>query len=163
MNRSFMVTALALASVAGIIAAGGPAAATTTVTAGKPLIEVYGKTYLGEVCKTQAAAKLRGVSGTGPMTLRMNLTNSVSATWSAKTGIAAGPVSAEVGFDVTKSYSISIIGSYAVPSGKRGHLEAYPCFARYSFKYRLVTGGLAGKGFAEKPVGVYFKKWLTKK
>ncbi|MEV1173867.1 hypothetical protein [Nonomuraea sp. NPDC049784] len=158
-----MVTALALASIAGIVGAGGPAAAATTVTAAKPLFEVYGKTYLGEVCKTQTVDKLKGVSATGPFTLRMNLTGSVSATWSAKTGVGAGAISAEMGFDVTKSYSISIVGSYAVPSGKRGHLEAYPCFARYSFKTRLITGGASSKGFAEKPVGVHFKKWLTKK
>lgn len=162
MNRKSMVTVLAVATVAGIVGVGGPATASATLTAGKPLFVISNKTYLGEVCKTQPGNKLRGISGTGPITLRLNVQNSVSATWSGNAGITAGGVSAEMGFDVTRSYAVSEIATYEVPSGRRGHLEGYPCFARYSFKYQLATGG-GGKGFADKPVGVYFKKWQTKK
>ncbi|KOV35265.1 hypothetical protein ADK60_09870 [Streptomyces sp. XY431] len=46
-------------------------------------------------------------------------------------------------------------GSYTVPDGKSGHLEAYPLYDLfyYDIYSRAVTGHWVGDGSAQHPVG----------
>ncbi|MBT2492541.1 hypothetical protein J7E96_29345 [Streptomyces sp. ISL-96] len=94
------------------------------------------------------------VQGRGPMTLTLTATETVSNTKSSSIDVSAGAVSAAVGFDVTRSRTKSMAGSWVVPKGKFGTLKAYPVYKAYSFKaYSKVDGKYVGKGVARKAIG----------
>ncbi|WP_159053123.1 hypothetical protein [Streptomyces regalis] len=101
-------------------------------------------------------------SGEGKMTLRIDDTRSTGTVLSKHIEASKGIISAGVGWDVTKSRSITVSGSKEVPSGKHGTLTAY---VKYSGKKFDVQGLLAVGGWytfqknktAYKPIGVCFK------
>ena len=108
--------------------------------------------------------RLGAAEGWGPITLTVNVTRTVSATFSANVGVSAEVVSAGVGFDVNASFSVSTEGSWNVPSGVHGRLEAYALFDKYTFDVWDDDCGdpadtYKGNGAAYKPnLGIYFKK-----
>ncbi|MGW2340183.1 hypothetical protein [Streptomyces sp. NPDC001661] len=78
----------------------------------------------------------------------------MSNTKSTTVTVTADSVSAAVGFDVTKTRTKSMAGSWNVPKNKFGSLRAYPLYKSYSFKvYAKAGGGYMGKGTARKAVG----------
>lgn len=98
------------------------------------------------------------VRGRGPMTLTLTNLETVSNTKSSSFDVTAGPVSAAVGFDVTKSRTKSMSGSWTVPKNKFGTLKAYPVYKAYSFEaYGKFDGKRVGKGVARKAVGYEYK------
>ncbi|MEV7029321.1 hypothetical protein AB0N99_03725 [Streptomyces sp. NPDC093272] len=98
------------------------------------------------------------VQGRGPMTLTLTAMETVSNTKSATITITAEAVSGAVGFDVTKSRTKSMAGSWNVPRGKFGTLNAYPLYREYSFNvYSKITGKVVGKGTARKAVGYRYE------
>ncbi|MFB7245349.1 hypothetical protein CW362_30045 [Streptomyces populi] len=98
------------------------------------------------------------VQGRGPMTLTLTAIETVSNSESATITVAAGAVSGAVGFDVTKSRTKSMAGSWNVPRGKFGTLNAYPLYKKYSFNvYSKITGRSVGKGTALKAVGYRYE------
>ncbi|WP_405715899.1 MULTISPECIES: hypothetical protein [unclassified Streptomyces] len=98
------------------------------------------------------------VQGRGPMTLTLTSIETVSNTKSSTVTVTAGAVSGAVGFDVTKSRTKSMSGSWNVPKGKFGTLKAYPLYKSYSFKiYSKLDGSYVGKGTARKAIGYRYK------
>lgn len=110
----------------------------------------HGK-YLGVVRGKKAIAL---VQGRGPMTLTLTAIETVSNTRSSTVTVTAESISAAVGFDVTKSRTKSMSGSWNVPRGKFGTLKAYALYKKYSFKvYSKHNGHYEGKGVAYKAIG----------
>jgi hypothetical protein len=103
-------------------------------------------------------------SGWGPITLSVSVSTSVSATFSANVGVSAEVVSAGVGYSVTASYGVSSSGTWAVPSGTYGTLEAYALHNKHTWDVWNDDCGdpadtYSGNGQSYKPNGgVYFKK-----
>ena len=111
--------------------------------------------YVGEV---QGKSAIAEVQGRGPMTLTLTAMETVSNTKSATITVTADAVSGAVGFDVTKSRTKSMSGSWNVPKGKFGTLKAYPLYQRYTFKvYSKLTGGYVGQGTADKAIGYRYQ------
>jgi len=102
--------------------------------------------------------------GYGPINLKVEVSRSVSATFSANYGVSAEVVSAGVGYSVTASYSVSSSGSWDVPAGTYGRLEAYALHDKHSWEIweddcGTPTDTYKGSGNSWKPNGsVYFKK-----
>ncbi|MCX7570291.1 hypothetical protein OS242_09980 [Tumebacillus sp. DT12] len=102
--------------------------------------------------------------GAGPITLSVTVSKSVSATFSANVGVSAEVVSAGVGYSVTGTYGVSSTGTWAVPSGTYGRLEAYALHDKHSWEVweddcGTPTDTYKGNGNSWKPNGsVYFKK-----
>lgn len=115
----------------------------------------------GEVCGT---TPIRRSYYQGPATTTMTVTESVSARWSATGGISASGVSAGVGFDVTKTYTVSDSYQVTVPAGKTAEVVAYPMY--YVVYFDVWTNPVigdaykSGSGWAMKPSGVCFVKYL---
>ncbi|MBK3570493.1 MULTISPECIES: hypothetical protein [unclassified Streptomyces] len=127
----------------------------TTVGPFKRLINVHS---VGTSCGKQVIAS---ASGRGKMTLRIDDTRSVGTVLSKHIEASKGVISAGVGWDVTKSHSITVSGAKEVPSGKYGTLDAY---TKYAVKKFDVQEYLDGHTFtiqkgkkAYKPIGVCFK------
>ncbi|MFJ9868517.1 hypothetical protein [Streptomyces sp. NPDC101165] len=98
------------------------------------------------------------VQGRGPMTLTLTAIETVSNTRSTSITVTAEAVSGAVGFDVTRSRTKSMAGSWDVPRGKFGTLNAYPLYKEYSFNvYSKITGKSVGKGIARKAVGYRYE------
>lgn len=104
---------------------------------------------------------LAEASGRGAMMLRIDQTEAVSTTLSKHIDATKGAISVGVGWDVTKSRSITVSGSKEVPRGKYGTLKAYAKYSGKKFDVQGTTGGSwitfhTGKK-AYKPIGVCFK------
>ncbi|WP_286256276.1 hypothetical protein [Streptomyces graminofaciens] len=96
--------------------------------------------------------------GKGPMTLTLTSTVTVSNSKSSDISVTAGSVSSAVKFDVTKSRTQAMAGSYTVPKGKFGALKAYPLYKVYSFKaYSKLDGKFVTKGVARKAIGYRYE------
>jgi len=108
--------------------------------------------------------RLGASEGAGPITLSVTVSKSVSATFSANVGVSAEVVSAGVGYSVTATYGVSSTGTWAVPSGTYGRLEAYALHDKHSWEVweddcGTPTDTYKGNGNSWKPNGsVYFKK-----
>ncbi|MFI6402971.1 hypothetical protein [Streptomyces sp. NPDC050548] len=121
----------------------------------KRLINVHS---IGTACGKQVIAS---ASGRGRMTLRIDDTRSVGTVLSKHIEASKGVISAGVGWDVTKSHSITVSGAKEVPSGKYGTLDAYTKYAVKKFDVQEYLDGYTftiqkGKK-AYKPIGVCFK------
>ncbi|WP_147264654.1 hypothetical protein [Streptomyces sp. NBRC 110611] len=112
--------------------------------------------YLGEVCGTTVLSK---TSGQGKTTLVLTVEKGVSASWDKSLSIDAKYVNAGMGFNVTKSYTVKNETRFEVPAGKRGYVEAYPLYNRYSARVSDALGIFMGNITALKPVGVCFNQW----
>ncbi|MEU2781142.1 hypothetical protein [Streptomyces sp. NPDC007110] len=102
-------------------------------------------------------------SGRGKMTLRIDETRSTGSVLSKHIDATSKVISAGVGWDVSKSRSITVSGSKEVPRSKYGTLTAY---VKYSGKKFDVEAILLPQGVtwiaqknktAYKPIGVCFK------
>jgi hypothetical protein len=106
-------------------------------------------------------AVLAEASGRGHMTLRIDETESVSTTLSTSISASKGAISAAVGWDVTKSRSITVSGSREVPRGEYGVLRAYTRYSGKKFDVQqapqLGNEILQRGKTAYKPIGVCFK------
>ncbi|WP_433173186.1 hypothetical protein [Actinoallomurus sp. CA-150999] len=134
--------------------AGGPAY--TPANAGRPIHVLKYKHIktLGKQCGKKVIAEARG---RGPITLTLMQSRTVSNTYSSTFGVDVDGLSAAVGFDVTKSRTITVSGSYVVPRHKYGTLKAHPLYKRKSFKiYNKITGAYYGHGTAYQVVGDCF-------
>ncbi|MGW1809596.1 hypothetical protein [Streptomyces sp. NPDC002078] len=134
-----------------------------TPTAGKLMqpradwVKATGRVYQGEQCGTNVIQK---TSGAGKTTLTMSVQKSVATKWSATASISAGAVSAGMGFDVTRTYTVTDQTAFDVPKGKFGTIEAYPLYDLYGFyESSIVDGKKIGTGKVLKPVGVCFNQW----
>ncbi len=120
----------------------------------KRLINVHS---IGTSCGKPVIAS---ASGRGKMTLRIDDTRSVGTVLSKHIDASKGVISAGVGWDVTKSHSITVSGAKEVPSGKYGTLNAHTKYAVKKFDVQLYIDGKTrtiqkGKK-AYKPIGVCF-------
>lgn len=101
-------------------------------------------------------------SGRGKMTLRIDETRSVSTTKSKNIEATYKAITYAVGWDITKSHSITVSGLKEVPRGKYGTLKAYTKYSGKKFDVYAPTGNLdwvriqKGKK-AWKPIGTCFK------
>ncbi|WP_149828515.1 hypothetical protein [Streptomyces tailanensis] len=98
-------------------------------------------------------------SGRGRMTLRIDETRSAGTTYSKKFEINFKQLSHSVGWDITKSRSITVSGAKEVPRGKYGVLKAYTRYAGKKFDvYHIHTPWKISKRnvIAYKPIGVCF-------
>jgi hypothetical protein len=112
--------------------------------------------------------RLGSSEGWGPITLSVQVQTSVSATFSSNVSVSADVVSAGVGYSVTASYSVSSSGTWTVPDGNYGRLEAYALYDKHSWEVWDDDCGTpedshVGNGNSWKPNnGVYFKKVIVK-
>lgn len=119
--------------------------------------------YTGQV---RGSNKIAEASGSPGITLTIEKTVGVSNTYSCASGVDTGTINACVGFNVTSSESISVSGSYTVPSrlnGRNvsvGHLIAYPLYDCYSFDVYMSSYYLSS-GTAKHAVGCTFLKTHT--
>ncbi len=119
--------------------------------------EVRNADYAGQLCGSN---KIGEVTGSGPITLTLTKTETVSRAWSATVEVAASAVSAGVGFEVTAEESLTMSGRWNVPSGEFGHLVAYPLYDNYTFD--VTNAGIpAGSGSAQNPVGYCYNHWTN--
>jgi len=100
-------------------------------------------------------------TGTGPTTLTMDNTYSVSNSWNASVSVSASIVSAAVGFGVTQDNSVTLSNAQKVPAGETETVIAYPEFAVYSFQVWVpnnFNGNYtnAGTGSASQFSGIYY-------
>ena len=127
---------------------------------------VRGVKNASDVTGTTAIAATQGGPG---VTLKIDQVKSVSTTVSAKYGASNKIISAEVGWSVTGSSSISISGSFKVPSKSGGKsvrsckLSAYPLRRRKSFivdkmAWNSIKWEKQGTGYVSKAYGITFKK-----
>lgn len=113
----------------------------------------------GTTCGKKAIAM---ASGTGKMTLRIDETRSLSTTKSQNIQATYKAISYSVGWDVTKSHSITVSGMKEVPKGKHGTLKAYTKYSGKKFDVYAPNGNLdweriqKGKK-AWKPIGTCFR------
>jgi hypothetical protein len=73
------------------------------------------------------------VRGNGPSTIAIDITRTVSNTFSATVGVSAEVVSAGVGFNVQRTESVAYRSSTTVPSGACWSIRAYNVFYEYAF------------------------------
>jgi hypothetical protein len=96
----------------------------------------------------------------GPATATMTIGEAVAAQLITETGISAEVVSATLGFNVTKTYTVSDTYSIQVPKGRTYKITAHPVFLVYDFEvwYDPIFGSdyRVGVGNALKPIGVCF-------
>lgn len=100
------------------------------------------------------------VSGYGPGTLTLDITQSVSNQWSANVGVSADVVSAGVGFDVTHSQSYHYSYSTTLNAGEHKQINAYNRYYHYNYEvwYNPTFGDAyhAGDGNADNFMGVEY-------
>ncbi|SFT04580.1 hypothetical protein [Marininema halotolerans] len=102
--------------------------------------------------------------GTGTLTLTVS--DAVQAGYSSTTSVSAEVVTQGVGFNVSRTYTVT--DSYSV-KGKKGYkviLTAYPNYKKRDFKVYddscFGSDTYEGNGTDRKPVGVYFTKKYKK-
>ncbi|WP_340673342.1 hypothetical protein [Brevibacillus agri] len=110
-----------------------------------------------EACGTK---KIRS-SSYGPPGGKMIISETVNASYSANVSVSAEAVSAGVGFNVTKGYTVSDEQTISVPAGKTGTITAYPWYQTYEFDVMErrpwpFEDAVVGSGTAYLPIGVCF-------
>ncbi|MBO1003913.1 hypothetical protein [Pseudogracilibacillus auburnensis] len=109
-------------------------------------------------------------AGDPEITMNLNYSSTHSSTYSGSFGLdAAVGISAAVGFPVTGSNSVSLSGTYKVPSEhngktvKRATLRVKVVYANHSYTVRNNSYPKGKTGTAKKPYGVYYQKTFTYK
>ncbi|MGX4601447.1 hypothetical protein [Faecalimicrobium sp. JNUCC 81] len=128
--------------------------------------KVKDKKYLGEYIDYNKT--LKTVSGNSGVTLQLGFSDSISASVSTTFGVSKSDISAQLGFNVNRNYTVSHSGTYKVPSNvKRAVLKAHPLYDKY--QYSIYLRGRMGlpdtkmkTGHALKPIGVHYEKILRK-
>ena len=113
-------------------------------------------------------SRIKTISGNSGVELNLTYSKSVEASVSTTFGVSKSDISNEVGFNVSKSYSVSYSGTYTVPSNvKRATLTAYPLYDKY--EYGIYLKGKLGQpdvkmktGYALKPIGIHYEKKIIK-
>ncbi|MBD0693019.1 hypothetical protein BG452_40035 [Streptomyces sp. CBMA123] len=113
--------------------------------------------YHGQVCGTDV---IDANSGPGPMTLTLTQTRSTATQWTASASIDLWKISAGVGFNVTDTVTNTESGSYTVPDGKFGNLQAYQLFDYWTYSI-YEAGAYVGDGEVKKPVGFCYNAWTN--
>ncbi len=120
-----------------------------------------GKDYVG--------GAIASSSGAPNITLRISQTKSISTSFSGSFGASAKVISAGVGWNVTGSTSISISGTYKIPS-KVGKRQVKTCTLKAHTIYKTKTYTVQskawnaknwsnrGSGAVKKAYGISFKK-----
>ena len=85
----------------------------------------------------------------------MVVSESVAATYSTSVSVGTDVLKSQLGFDVTKSYTLSDQQTVKVPQGKRYKCRAYSNLRVYDFDIYLGTVK-KGTGSATQPIGVVF-------
>ncbi|MFB7616495.1 hypothetical protein [Kitasatospora sp. NPDC056181] len=131
-----------------------------SATTDDPYTQVRNARYAGQVCGT---GRVDMVTGPGPMTLTLSQSRAVASTWSASVSISPWKVSSTVGFSVTDTATNTESGSYPVPAGQFGYLEAYPLYDVYNYDiYNVAVGDrYVGGGSAQHPVGYCYNAWAN--
>ncbi len=123
------------------------------------------------VTGTSAIAIAIGEPG---VTIGISQTKKVATTISSSFGASNSALTASLGWDVTKSESVSISGSVKVPNTVNGKkvaklaFEAYPVYKTKKFDvhkmpWYSIYWNLEGTGTAKKAYGVEYKKTYTYK
>lgn len=120
--------------------------------------KVKDKKYIGQYIDYNKA--LKTISGNSGVELNLSYSKSVEASVSTTFGVSKSDISSEVGFNVSKSYT--------VPSNvKRATLTAYPLYDKY--EYGIYLRGKLGQpdvkmktGYALKPIGIHYEKKIIK-
>ncbi|MFE5586916.1 hypothetical protein [Kitasatospora sp. NPDC056531] len=121
--------------------------------------EVRDVAYHGQLCGTDV---IDANSGPGPMTLTLTQTRSTATQWTASASIDVWKISAGVNFNVTDTVTNTESGSYTVPDGKFGNLQAYQLFDYYTYSiYNNQVGAYVGDGEVKKPVGFCYNAWTN--
>lgn len=128
--------------------------------------KVKDKKYIGQYIDYNKA--LKTISGNSGVRLNLTYSKSVEASVSTTFGVSKSDISNAVGFNVSKSYSVSYSGTYTVPSNvKRATLTAYPLYDKY--EYGIYLKGKLGQpdvkmktGYALKPIGIHYEKKIIK-
>jgi len=116
----------------------------------------------------QNGAVFSSTSGTPGMNLTLNVSRSVANTVSSRFGASNNAITAEVGFSVTGTRTVSQSTSMTVPSRhnsrnvNRMTINARPIMQRRSFRVQI--GGewrTEGTGTASRPIGVAFSNSFT--
>ncbi|MEV8534724.1 hypothetical protein [Streptomyces sp. NPDC051211] len=117
--------------------------------------------YMGQTCGTDV---IQQTSGRGKTTLVLTVEKGVSTTVKKEISIDAKYISAGMGWDVTKSYTVKNETRFEVPAGKFGTVQAYPLYNMHQgdvwegLQPSLPTGK---RVYAYKPVGVCFNQWVS--
>ncbi|MFF0202743.1 hypothetical protein [Streptomyces sp. NPDC005017] len=149
-------TAQAQSDVSDLSAAAAPAGDVADPQFAPWLRKLVNVKSAGTKCgKTAIAA----ASGRGRMTLRIDETRTASSTYSKHIDATYKIISAGVGWDVTKSRSITVSGSKEVPNGKYGTLTAYTKYSGKKFDVQDTTTQeiIQKNKRAWRPIGVCFK------
>ena len=128
--------------------------------------KVKDKKYIGQYIDYNKA--LKTISGNSGVELNLSYSKSVEASVSTTFGVSKSDISSEVGFNVSKSYTVIYSGTYTVPSNvKRATLTAYPLYDKY--EYGIYLRGKLGQpdvkmktGYALKPIGIHYEKKIIK-
>lgn len=112
-----------------------------------------------------AGATINSVAGAPGITIGLDYTKSIAASYTGSATLNATIVSATVGFSVSKSYSVSYKGNYKVEEKNKGKkvkkvtLNAKPLYARYSYSNKSKNG--ISNYVAKKPMGIEYSKVYT--
>ncbi|MFF4252269.1 hypothetical protein ACFY1L_13765 [Streptomyces sp. NPDC001663] len=173
MNRQLMRRAAATAAVAmcitGIATTAHAAPLNSTATATTVHAQVSSEAWADRFNRVVHVRSIAGkcgktviaeASGTG-MTLRIDETKSLSTSLSKNISASYKAITVAVGWDVTKSRSITVSGSKEVPRGKHGVLTAYTRYSGKQFDVQEPSQFgdkiLQRNKKAYKPIGVCFK------
>lgn len=98
-------------------------------------------------------------SGWGPGPITQSRSHSIASSFSANIGISAKIVSAGIGFNVSKNYTVTDTKTLPLEKGEYGEIISYPLYRIHMFSiYKSVPGNdkIVGKGSANEPSGVCF-------
>ncbi|GCB49860.1 hypothetical protein SNL152K_7203 [Streptomyces sp. NL15-2K] len=153
--------------LAGMGTAAEAQSATSSSSTGTVSVQAAGKVTWNPNAKPKHVKSIPGkcgktpiaeASGRGPITLRIDETKSMSTTYSKSFSVNYKALTAAVGWDITKSRSITVSGAKEVPRGKYGVLKAYTRYSGKQFDvYNPVEFKWTAKGVkAYKPIGVCY-------
>ena len=104
------------------------------------------------------------VGNTGPTTIHMSQSTTISNFFDANVDISAKVVSAGVGFSVTAKHTVPLTNSISIPSGKSGAIEVYPIYEIYDYDvmHKAFSGPShkIGKGRAGRAVGIFYLTYI---
>ncbi len=114
----------------------------------------------------QYIAKIVGSSDSVPITIYLLQSEEIPNSFNANVGVSAKVVSANVGFDLTRTYITTLQNNLSIPVYSYGVIEAYPVYEVYNYNvmYKPFIGSpyKIGYGNANRAVGVFYLKYVWK-
>lgn len=98
----------------------------------------------------------------GPSNFTHSYEETVSCSYSTKSGISVKALSAELGFSVTGTEKVGRTYNVNVDKGKKVNLKVYVNNKKYSFSV-YKNDDYKGSGTATKPIGLIFKQYVFNK